>query len=238
LVTIELGLKDFALPRGTFDPAGSWTHVYRIWQIMRAPPGAIDGQLTVRHIAQSDGARLEVRQQSLMMKHYGYCCAASIQCAADRWSTPRRFFAETWTTNPDGQVQSGSRQKLAAVVAGPEICFSGLRKPPLRVAADWTLDWALLAAVQRLPDREEGDWQLDLVEDCDLLRPRQRLRSVGPLAVSLAGVATELYGFCQLGTGTLPTYYWLDRQHRLLFVIGTFRALILQPRDIEPEPGK
>jgi hypothetical protein len=79
---------------------------------------------------------------------------------------------------------------------------------------------------------------LDLVEDCDLLRPRQRLRSVGPLAVSLAGVATELYGFCQLGTGTLPTYYWLDRQHRLLFVIGTFRALILQPRDIEPEPGK
>jgi hypothetical protein len=235
---IDLGLKDFVPPVGAFDPARSWTHVYRIWQIMRAPPGAIDGQLKIRRVARSDGALLEVEQQALMMKHYGYGCTASIECGAGRWSTPRRFTAETWTSAPDGRVEAGSRLKFAAEAVGREIHFSGVRKPSLRVAADWTLDWALIDALQRLPEKENGDWLLDLVEDCDLLRPRQRLSYVGPLTVSLAGKATELFGFCQVGPGTLPTHYWLDGQHRLLFAIRMFRALILQSSVSEQEQGK
>ena len=230
---IDLGLKDFVSPRGTFERDRSWTQVYRIWQIMRAPPGSIDGQLTIRRVAKSDGATLEVEQQSLMMKRYGYGCKASIECGTGRWSTPRRFTAETWTSAPDGRVQADSRLKFAAEVVGPEIRFSGVRKAPLRVAADWTLDWALIDALQRLPAKEGGDWLLDLVEDCDLLRPRQRLSYVGPLMVTLAGKATELFGFCHLGPGTLPTHYWLDGQRRLLFAIRMFRALILQRSDSE-----
>jgi hypothetical protein len=236
LDTISLGLNDFVPPSGPFDPARSWTHVYRIWQIMRAPPGAIDGQLTIHRAARGDGALLEVQQQALMMKHYGYGCKASIQCGAGRWSTPRRFTAETWTSAPDGQIEAQSRLKFAAEVVGPEIRFAGGRKPPLRVAADWTLDWALIDALQRLPVQEHAEWILDLVEDCDLLRPRQRLSYVGPLTVSLAGKTTELLGFCHVGPGTLPTHYWLDGQHRLLFAIRMFRALILQSSTSEQEP--
>jgi hypothetical protein len=228
LDTIELGLKDFVPPQGPFDPAGSWTHVYRIWQIMRAPPGSIDGQLRIRRVARHDGGLVEVEQQALMMKHYGYGCKASIECGAGRWSTPRRFAAETWTTAPDGQVQADSRQQFAAEVAGAEIRFSGLRKPPLRVAADWTLDWTLIDALQRLKANPGDDWLLDLVEDCDLLRPRQRVSCVGWLTVTLAGQERKLLGFCHVGPGTLPTHYWLDEQGRLLLAIRLFRALILQ----------
>ena len=81
-----------------------------------------------------------------------------------------------------------------------------------------------------------GDWLLDLVEDCDLLRPRQRLSYVGPISVSLAGKATELHGFCHVGPGTLPTHYWLDGQRRLLLAIRMFRALILQSTAGQQEP--
>ena len=88
LHAIELGLKDFVPPTGPFDPAGSWTHVYRIWQIMRAPPGSIDGQLTIARTAGNDGARLDVQQQALMMKHYGYGCKASVECG--QGGGPRR----------------------------------------------------------------------------------------------------------------------------------------------------
>ena len=137
---------------------------------MRAPPSAIDGQLTIRRAAHGDGSAVEVEQQALMMKHYGYGCKASIECGGGRWSTPRRFTAETWTTAPDGQVEADSRQRFAAEAGGGEIRFSGVRKPPLRVAADWTLDWALIDALQRLRAKEGDEWLLDLVEDCDLLR--------------------------------------------------------------------
>jgi hypothetical protein len=238
LAAIERGLKDFVAPGGAFDPAGTWTRVYRIWQIELAPPGAIGGQLTVRRAPAGNGTRLEVQQQSLMMKGYGYLCKASIQCAADRWSTPRQWTAETWTTAPDGQIEADSRLRFAARPADGEIHFSGIHKPPIRVAAHWTLDWALIDALQRLPAAESGDSQFDLIEDCDLLRPRQRLSYVGPLTATLAGKDAELYGFCLVGTGTLPTFYWLDGQHRLLFVIRDFRALILQPEAGPQEKGR
>ena len=79
-----------------------------------------------------------------------------------------------------------------------------------------------------MPLETHAERVLDLVEDCDLLRPRQRLSYVGPAAVSLAGKDTELFGFCHVGPGTLPTHYWLDGEHRLLLAVRPFRALILQ----------
>ena len=171
-----------------------------------------------------------------MMKHYGYGCKASIECTAGRWSTPRRFTAETWTSAPDGHIAPESRLKFAAEAAGREIRFRGVRKPPLRVAADWTLDWTLIDALQRMPLEESGAWMLDLVEDCDLLRPRQCLSRVGPLTVSLGGNDVELWGFCHVGPGTLPTHYWLDGRRRLLFAVRVFRALILHSSEGEPNP--
>ncbi len=237
LAAIGPGLKDFVLPSGPFDAAGSWTHDYRIYSVMRAPANTIGGHLKISRTARPDGARLEVEQLSLMTKQYGYACKASIQCAADRWSTPRCFSVETWTTTPAGQLEAGSRLQYAAEVVSGEICFSGMRKPSLRVAADWTLDWALFDALQRLPSRESGDLQLDVVEDCDLLRREQRVNYAGPLTAKVGDKTTELYAFCRLGTARLPILYWFDRQHRLLFAIHDFRAFILQS-GTQQEKGK
>jgi hypothetical protein len=38
----------------------------------------------------------------------------------------------------------------------------------------------------------------------------------------------ELDGFFHVGPGTLPTHYWLDQQHRLLFAIRYYRVFILE----------
>jgi hypothetical protein len=240
LESIERGLKDFVPPSGPFDPQGSWTHSYRIWQISGAPPDIIGGELKIRRATQPEGVLLEVQQESLMRlfkdKRYGYCVKASIRSAVDQWSTPRQFAAETWT-NRQGEEEAGSRLKFAARAAGGEIRFSGLKKPAVRLTPPWTLDWALFDVVQRLPAGEPHEFVLDVVEDGDLLRPRQRLTYAGSLTTKLGGKASELYGFCRVGTGALPTLYWLDQQHRLLFAIETYRAFILQTSTADEERG-
>ena len=130
-------------------------------------------------MTQPEGVRFAVEQELRMMKDYSQWTKASLQCAADRWSTPRRFAAESWTVAPDGKAEADSREKFSAEVVGQEIRFSGMPKPPVRVGHDWTLDWTLLDALQRLPTEHTAAWELDLVEDCDLLRPRQHLSYVG-----------------------------------------------------------
>ena len=236
LQLIEPELGNFVPPQGAFDPAGSWTHVYRIAAVKqsRSPsPRELGGQVTIHRYGQPNGPLLEVKQQ-MITKGYASWSNATIECGDDQLSTPRRWTVESWTCSPDKKEEAESRLKFAAEPARGEIRFSGICKPPLRVAADWTLDWALLDALQRLP-QDCGDLSFDLVEDYDLLRPRQRLSSTGPVTAKLGGKETELYGFCHIGSGTLPTHYWLDRQQRLLFVLHYYRVFVLQ---VNTEEGK
>ena len=230
LQLIEPAIADFVPPNSPFDPAGSWSHVYRISMLGNSAARGPGGQLKIRRSPQADGSVLEVEQQWTMGKQYASWAKASIECAADRLSMPRRWMVETWTCRPDRQEETGSRLKFSAQPAGQEIRFSGVRKPPLTVGGQWTLDWALLDALQRLP-KDSGNLSFNMIEDYDLLRPRQQLSSTGRLAVKLAGKERELFGFCQIGTGTLPTHYWLDAQHRLLFVIHYYRVYVLQTND-------
>jgi hypothetical protein len=228
LALVEPLLGDFLPPAGAFDPAGTWSHTYRIVPL-KAAPAAFGGQLKICRTAQPGGAQFEVQQELRMMKQYAQWSKASIQCAADHWCTPQRYTVESWTTGQDGQVEADTHGEFSAEATGSEIRFAGTSKPAMRVADDWTLDWTLFGALQRLPTTEAAQWQFDLVEDGDLLRPRQQLSYVGTLATELAGKAMELYGFFHVGTGTLPTHYWLDQQHRLLLAIRYYRAFVLQP---------
>jgi hypothetical protein len=236
LDSIKPQLESFALPEGPFDPSGSWSQTYHIWP-MKLPPKASIGHLTIQRTAQSDGAQLQVEQELRIGQHTSWS-KASIECAADRWSTPRRFTVETWIATPDGRSEEGSQGKFSAEVVGQEIRYSGSRKSPVHVGGDWTLDWTLLSAIEQLPFQAGGVWQLDLVEDCDLLRPRQRLVCAGPLSVSLGGKTTELCAFCRTGTGTLPIHYWLDQQHRLLFVVHYYRTFIFESGPRNQGKGK
>jgi hypothetical protein len=61
------------------------------------------------------------------------------------------------------------------------------------------------------------------------------LSYVGTLAATVPGKAMELYGFFHVGTGTLPTHYWLDQQHRLLFAIRYYRAFVFDVRGNQQE---
>ena len=235
LELIEPHLNEFHPPSGTFDPAGAWTQTYRIVPLMLVDLKVFGGQLKMQRNPRADGAQIEIEQELRLMKGkdraqpvgYSQWTKASLLCGMDLWSTPQRLTAESWTTSPDGQAQADTRGKFSAEIAGTEIHFSGIRKPTVRVARDWTLDWTLFDALQRLPTDQPTSWQLDIVEDCDLVRPRQRLSYAGPLAAKVAGKEMQLLGFLHYGIGTLPTHYWLDAQHRLLFAIHYFRAFIL-----------
>jgi hypothetical protein len=234
------GMMDFYVPEGKFDPAGSWKQVYRMWSIQpRISPKTIDGYLTLRRESRDGGIALDVEQQTLMKgtgagpihsRPFAYWHKASIQCQANRWCTPQRWTAETWGTDQEKNVEPLTHVKFAAEVLGQEIRFSGIQNPAVHVAADWTMDWTLLEALQRLPAEENGNLAFDMIEDLDLLRPGQQLTFIRPFEANLAGKATQVYGFCQIGTGTLPITYLLDQNHRLLLAMHNIRAFILQPK--------
>ena len=245
LELIEPHLKDFQSPGGAFDPTGAWTQTYRIVPLT-LDLKVFGGQLKMRRTPRADGAQIEVEQELRLMKGkdraqtvgYSQWTKASLLCGTNLWSTPQRLTAESWTVSPDGQAQAETREKFSAEISGTEIRFSGVRKPTVRVARDWTLDWTLFDALQRLLTDQPTSWQLDIVEDCDLVRPRQRLSYAGPLTAKVAGKEMQLFGFLHYGIGTLPTHYWLDAQHRLLFVNHYFRVFILTSSISDPKPEK
>ena len=243
LGVIEPYLNEFQPPSGAFDPAGSWTQTYQIVPL-KLELKAFGGQLKIQRTPRVDGAQLEVEQELRLAKErtqpapYTQWTKASLQCGTGLWSTPRRFTTEAWTTSPDGQAQAETREKFSAEISGTEIRFSGVRKPAVRVAREWTLDWALFDALQRLPTDKPASWELDIVEDCDLVRPRQRLSCVGPLAAKVAGKDLQLFGFMHFGPAALPIHYWLDARHRLLFAIHYYRAFILTSNASGQNQGK
>ena len=234
------GMKDFFVPEVSFDSAGSWKQVYRIWSVQsRMSPKQIDGYLTLRREPRGHDIALEVQQQTIMhgtgpgplhSRPFSYWQKASIQCQNNRWSTPQYWSAETWGTDQEGKVEAITQVKFSAEVSGDQIKFPGHGKPPIRVGIEWTMDWALMDALQRLETPQRNELVLDLIEDLGALRPRQRLAFISPFKAELVGKSTELYGFCRVGTGTLPVTYLLDMNHRLLLVMHNQRAYILQPK--------
>ena len=234
------GMKDFFVPEDPFDPTGSWKKVYRIWSVQpRMSPKQIDGYLTIQRQPRDNGIALEVQQQTIMhgtgagpvhSRPFSYWQKASIQCQNNRWSTPQRWTAETWGTDQDGKVEAITQIKFSAQFSNGQITFPDRGKPAVSVGTDWTLDWALMDALQRIATPQNSDLTLDIIEDLGALRPNQRLAFISPFQAKLVGKSAELYGFCRVGTGTLPGIYLLDMNHRLLFVMHNLRAYILQPK--------
>ena len=201
--------------------------------------GILQGYLTIHRESRDGGIALDVEQQTLMPgtgpgpKHsrpFAYWHKAAIQCQANRWTTPQRWTAETWGTDQEKNVEPLTRVKFSAEASAQEIRFSGISNPAIHMAADWTMDWTLLEALQRLPAQENEELAFDMIEDLDVLRPGQRLAFISPFKAKLAGKFAEVYGFCQIGTGTLPITYLLDQNHRLLLAMHNLRAFILQPK--------
>jgi hypothetical protein len=209
LAGIRQFLNKFSPPSGSFDPTGAWKQSY-----------------TIQHTGG------ELRVESLITHaNGGQQTTATIQCASDALCAPRSWKLESIMRDQAGQEIASTRVVQEATVKDGSIESTlGGRKVNVKTPHPFTSNWSLFAAVQRLDAKQTTPLRFALLEDLDLLKPNQVLAPAGSKTVEVAdGKQLALTGFERIGEGILPYRYWLDNQHRLLFVQSGPRAYLYDP---------
>jgi hypothetical protein len=138
-----------------------------------------------------------------------------VTCKADALATPMQWKTDFEVLDPQGRT-----------VPLTAISTSG-RSADIKISGPLNSDWSLLDAVQRLPF-DSKPLEFTMLEELELLRPKQRLSAGATAEAELGGRTVKLHSFEQLGRGILPITYWLDENHRLIIAVGGRRALLLE----------
>ncbi len=223
-------LERLRAPEGPFDPRGEWEHRYSVW-VLSPERGAKgehphpNGTLTLKRKPAGEGAlTLEVDFNISTRGPAGARTRASLTCAADRLATPRQWELR-FEAVEQGEPVAQTTVVETAVVRDGVLVRRGHAEHRIKLARAFTSNWSLFEAVQRLPF-DSAPAGFDMFEDLDLLKPDQRLRPAGEVALELGGRPVRLRAFRQIGRGILPTHYWLDDQHRLIAASGALRGFI------------
>ena len=217
-------------PEGDFDPQGTWAHRYAIWISTQGSRTKSSKQGHVKIYRSPIGREnmIELRiEQSVPLAGWRFqSTKARVRCRVNRLATPVSWNIESVGLDARNKTSKLPKFEESAVAADGRITRSGKRHRRMKISNTFTQDWALFDAVQRLKGEKETAIEFDMLEDFDLLRPRQRLSYHDTIEVKLGGKMTRLIGYHQIGQGILPIHYWLNEQHRLLFVTGGCRIYV------------
>lgn len=232
LVGLQSLLATYEAPTGDFDSQGAWQHTYDLI-LPELADGKIEAQVAgslrlCRTPANNDGqVRLDVLKMAHLSDRTWQRISAELWCRPDALGAPVRWSSDSaildWQEKPidatrfaeSGEVHDGR------IVRGGKVCTTGLSGP-------YTSNWSIIEALQRLPHEGKLSLAFVMLEELDLLRPRQRLASCGVTECVAGGQSLRLEGYYQVGEGILPIHYWLDEQRRVLFVVCGLNAYMLK----------
>ena len=237
-------LAGLSPPDGPFDPQGEWDHRYVMWIALRGQFGKSHkhGALRIRRLVDASGARVSISQTTgpLDMGKTGHTTATVTlslsKGLADRLATPGKWEIESRILDAAGKPVEYSQTRVTGEVTQGAIVFRGASDRRLKAPKAFTGSWSLFDAVQRLPF-DAPPIRFDMLDDLELMKPRQRLAPGPAIEVTLGGRSLKLHSFEQTGDGILPYSYWLDDQHRLLAAVGGVRTFIWDPSAKLPEDG-
>ena len=232
----EYGELDNFSPQGSFDFRGQWKNVYRIWLVGRKSSGF----LSIERKPASDGrsASLSIEMSVLQAAKVVHRTKTEVQCAIDALSTPLEWETRSETLDADLQPIRAAHAGEKAIIKDGKIIVSadgerlGTGKGSTKsweIPASYTSNWSLFDAVQHLPGKDATPLEFVLMEDLDLKKEGQRLSYWKSTKLDIGNETIQLTGYQQIGRGVLPYQYWVDDQHRLLFVISGIRAYIFDP---------
>lgn len=208
----EYEVMDGFSPPGSFDPDGEWEQTYRIWLVGRGDSGF----LHIERKPASNGASIDLDIEMLVLQaaRTVHRTKVKLQCADDTLSTPQVWEMESGILDRD--LQPIEITTVKNTVTSNDRAAS-------------TSNWSLFDAVQRLPGRDTRPLEFSLLEDLDLMKTGQRFSYWKSMDFHVNDNTLHLTGYQQIGHGILPYQYWVDHQHRLLFVISGIRAYIFDP---------
>jgi hypothetical protein len=202
---------------GNFNPAGNWTHSYRIWTCHGYRESGNENVGSLQITRRVDSAKtfvLKVRQEIIQTDGLRNIVEGSIKCRDNQLASPVEWNLLSQFAGPDGKAISELRARDNGVATDS--------------VTSTTSDWALFEAVQRLAFDKKSSLRFDLLEGMSLSKLSHRLFYRGTYPMKTDDQSILLHCFGQLGSGILPYEYWLDDRHRLLAVISMNKAYILE----------
>jgi hypothetical protein len=201
---------------GNFNPAGNWSHSYRIWTCHGYRESGNDNVGFLR-IERTDSSGetfvLNVHQEILQTDAIIHILDGTIKCRNNQLASPVEWKLQSRFTGTDGKNIS-------------ELLSSDNGKA-VKQEERATSDFCLFEAVQRLSYDKNISVSFDLLEGMSLKKSGHRLSYRGVTPLKKDGRDILLHCFVQSGSGILPYEYWLDDRHLLLAVISMNKAYIL-----------
>ena len=212
----ELGaLRDFPPLSEDFKPDGNWVNTYRIWTChgYRESGNQNVGYLRIKRLAKSnDSLTLKAHQEVLQTDALVNIVEATIECRNNQLASPIQCKVSSRFIDADGR----QIPQLSSDDNG--IAAKGLNRR--------TCDFSLFEVVQRLEFNRHTSLNFDMLEGLSLFKKDQHLSYRNLYPAKIGGKNISLHCFVQLGSGILPTEYWLDEHHRLLIVTSMNKAYI------------
>lgn len=212
----ELGaIEQFPPAPSGFKPDGNWQQSYRIWTCHGYRESGNENVGALRLERKIQSARTFLLRVSQAVSQTDGLIAnieANIQCRTNTLASPVRWEVRSTFVGSDGKkIPELASKKTGTATAAIDRSTS---------------DWCLFELVQRLDYAQGMSMDFDLLEGLEISKPKHRLTYRGILPTRIEGVG-RIHSFSQLGSGILPTEYWLDDNHRLLCVISMNKAYIL-----------
>lgn len=233
----ELGaIDEFQQSPKQFDPHGNFTNTYRIWTChgFRETGNQNVGFLRIKREAPSESKTafaLEIYQEVVEADGMLNVIEVYMICLNDQLASPLAWKLFNRFIDPNGKVISELGTKEEAEVRKNSITVRiGERTFKRQVPGQFTCDWCLFEAGQRLKFDKKTSMNFDMLEGLTLLKQGQRLSYRGVYPMNLSRKNVSLHRFDQLGDGILPYGYWLDNNHRLVAAVSMNKAYILDER--------
>ncbi len=216
-----------------FDPCDSWKQTYSYFTndgYIDAGESHIEGTLVVnRTIPDANlGFQLKIDQNVTDDEGVTNTFSATINCLLNTFASPN-----DWSFSSDfSRMSSTTAISETAVIDGNIIDVNrdgtSLTWPGPN-DSNYSADWCMLEAVQRLPfSYDVNGTTFTTFDNLSVRKENQVLYYYGPETWDIDGNNVTLYKFVQIGDGLEPYEYYLDSDHRLNIVITMSRAYILQ----------
>lgn len=229
LNTIGAAVNQIALPEGPFDPSGSWQQRYGVYSVA----GRLSrvGELRLDRQVKPSGRVLLDMQYQKSLSGGRQMISAKIHLAVDSpLSTPEDWSFVARVLDTEGHVIDNTQIKKSIRVQNGVLTIddaSGQTTVP--IAGDYTLNWALFDAVQRLPAESFDPIHFTLIDHFDQVKPNHTLSFRASPDVTIRGKPQKLLAYDQLGKGIVPWVWWTDQHGRLLAAVSGLEAYLLEP---------
>ena len=229
----ELGGFDRLPPTpADFKPDGNWVNSYRIWTCHGYRESGNENVGFLRIQKKTEGGsntfELHIEQAVLQTDAMLNTIKTQITCLNNEYASPVKWHLSSHFIDPTGKIL-GELSTAESVSIEGKIMTIETPAGILRREVDTPLtsDWSLFEAAQRWDAGEARHLLVTTLEGLHSAKAEQHISYRGPSQMPEGAGAGRLLRFAQLGTGILPTEYWLDMSHRLQIVTSMNKAYIL-----------